>query len=430
MFHFTINFSLMDDSGGDLCRCLTSDGISEALFVCEMQERLFELTEESLDATVAYLCDSVFAQKKKRVHQFVTNFITAVRTRSNIYLYLHLFERLVQQSKDGQTFKTLKDSLLNMFPSPRKPAMTRFHFLKLILEAGIVTKEEIVEQIGSFYKRSPSLVAPWRYAFAWFVAAIADVDRSLYDGMLKVLSTPPKDGKIDQEMEGFLEMLPRLEENGWLLYEQITHDGYLHTTVEYDIAHDDSSKLAKRIEEKTVDVNARIAPGIYESNAMLRSYPTLLQFAAFHKAKKCFRLLVEHEADLTAKDNAQRTLSAYAVAAGDMEILAYLGMMELPTTNVVPGFTVYHHNALVKGMIGSDPKRVADPKSEFGTLLHNAALSNNIPIALYCLEHGTDVNILDSVCFSFINTRHHFTMLLEMDTWTLHSCSVHTRTLT
>jgi hypothetical protein len=71
-------------------------------------------------------------------------------------------------------------------------------------------------------------------------------------------------------------------------------------------------------------IDHKVGPLHLAREPLLRQWPPLISIAAFYRAVRCLRYLLSQSANLRALDSARMSVAAFAVAGGDLEVIALL----------------------------------------------------------------------------------------------------------
>lgn len=142
------------------------------------------------------------------------------------------------------------------------------------------------------------------------------------------------------------------------------------------------------------DPNERIKPSCYDRCSIFLNSPTLLCCAAYLKAEKICRYLIEIGADVKLSDKAMRTPMIMAVAGGASEEL--LRIVSNPESDdhvrAVLVSASNHRNDYIQKVISTE-NYVELHQNTFGGILHQAAGTNNIRAGLFCLDCPNPVDV-------------------------------------
>mgnify|MGYP001025824360 CR=1 FL=1 len=106
-----------------------------------------------------------------------------------------------------------------------------------------------------------------------------------------------------------------IKENNWQLHRILARQGANHTPIARAIRRDDVKKLQKILafDPKTT-VNDVIKWSAFDHIQYLMNSPTLIQYAAFYGAVRCFKFLMLNEAKLDKMDDNKQYVINYAIA--------------------------------------------------------------------------------------------------------------------
>lgn len=114
--------------------------------------------------------------------------------------------------------------------------------------------------------------------------------------------------------------------------------------------------------------------------------PTLIQFAALYGSISCFKFLLLNQPDLHKLDSQGLTLTHYAIAGGNFEIIHILEQNSFDFNGMLEVAAEYHQNEIFNWLYETKDTNL---KPAF----ISACSSNNLKIAKFCLEKGIDPNL-------------------------------------
>ncbi|KAK8898575.1 hypothetical protein M9Y10_000867 [Tritrichomonas musculus] len=170
-----------------------------------------------------------------------------------------------------------------------------------------------------------------------------------------------------------------------------------------------NDKLGSYVEK--FDFDQRIEDSLFERCDFIRHRPTLLQFAAFFGSMKCFVLILSKGADPCITDDEGKILIQFVIAGGNMKIFnTCLNSKHIffrdkeckkkynPTYvyKAIQTSIEFDRFEMLIQLIDQFEVDITKPLGEFPSVIHYAAMYNNIRILLFCIDRGCSVNLQDS----------------------------------
>lgn len=164
-------------------------------------------------------------------------------------------------------------------------------------------------------------------AFFWLAPMIEKIDSRAFER--KLLSLRARAGDHPR-IGAFIAMYKNLRQDDWKLYNEMVNTGVNADSLAFILRFDRLSDLQEIAARGPFDMNQRIEVSPYERCDFVNHKPTLIQYAAFFGATKCFKWLYLNGADLSLCDDPRwndsvgyegRSLAEFAVAGGNVEIV-------------------------------------------------------------------------------------------------------------
>ncbi|OHT14054.1 hypothetical protein TRFO_15551 [Tritrichomonas foetus] len=223
--------------------------------------------------------------------------------------------------------------------------------------------------------------------YFWFLPILEKKFPDLNDRILRYMKIRPPIG-----FEVFLKYLNTFSNNDWYLHKKFTETGYYPGTLESAIKADDISLLVSLASKNDdFDWNQSIQPSILHNCYILNQNPTLIQFAAFFGAKKCFDYLYGNGSSIMKK-NTVKTIE-FAVAGGNIEIIQELSEKFRIFYGSLQLSSWFHKNEVFYWIYDQSEANdlLLSASSVFVAPLFFAVKSNNIEILMFCLSEITNL---------------------------------------
>jgi ankyrin repeat protein len=366
--------------------------------IADLQSLLMDVTPESLDNTVEELLQSDFVQDLQMIEQFVHYLVIAVFHRpAKVPLFATTVARLVRAVENDAVANEIKKDILRMFPG--KPASAGYwananaqmRFLWETLNNELFSKEDIVGMIRSLVEPgSNDLKRVVVHMFAYFAEVVQDVDPDLFQQIER--SLPAALSSLPFVFRRAFDDLESLAEDGWARLRRMRNDP---SDIRIVLRTDNIDELRRRSQHPAFSVNDTLGASLFEPCFMLNSGQTLLHYAVFYGAMKCFNYLTVSGGDIHAQDDDQKTIVHHAIAGGHIEIMRFCEHQKLGFEGSIEvSIQLYQHEIFDWLRATRFPK--FDEHVLFGSLVSNAARTNNVAMILFAIEHHLDLNAPDS----------------------------------
>ena len=260
-----------------------------------------------------------------------------------------------------------------------------------------ISAQDVIYELNRFLKSHPDRIEDTLSTFCVFAPEIEHYNKPLFDSILsqfKTMCTGKYIGYLPPELTLFIDHIETLRANNWKLLIQYADYGFNNEPISISIKDDDIEALREKSKSPYFDKNQRVHPSVFERCMYLWNEPTLLQFAAFHGATKCFNYLIELGADFTKLSRNNINVSCFAVAGGHLGIIKMLEEKGITFKDTMQVATAVHQHNIFHWLYKNKfPNGLSDVSSEVDSVLHAAASANNTRLMLFCIGKKVDVNI-------------------------------------
>ena len=135
---------------------------------------------------------------------------------------------------------------------------------------------------------------------------------------------------------------------------------------------------------------------IFQPSNMLQDSPSLIQYAAYFGSIRCFKTLLLNNADLSYKARYNQTISDYAVAGGNLEIIRILAQQQIEVNSLETSIELKQDEIFdwIVENLKIDENTL--PKEILNQILLFSASYNNSTVFLKALEMGCDLYVTQS----------------------------------
>ncbi|KAH0792545.1 ankyrin repeat protein [Histomonas meleagridis] len=369
------------------------DSISKEIqAAAEIQQQLFALKEpqnEELSKKIFSIIDEKLLPLSQIVHSFL------VASEHRILLTPHLVGFLKSLiSIRNEILPEVKIHLLHSFIQPALIHNPHCFFLRQCMDNGILTPEEVVQQIRYFYMMRPSNPERLFTSICWFAPEIESLDKELFDTIMTMMAICAQSGMLHEVFLSFFNIYGPLHSNNWEILKSCLSFGFNPDKYAIIIAHDDVERLKQ---DKDLDPNFLIPVCIFDCTRMLDAKPPLIHVAAFFGAEKCFDYLISKGSDPKLTTSKWMTLAQYAFAGGNSNIISKVLKMDISFNGIYEICAKFHRNELFDYLVQNHIK--CCDINPYQIVFTQCAASNNISLMLKCLEKDININEADHIYY-------------------------------
>jgi ankyrin repeat protein len=235
--------------------------------------------------------------------------------------------------------------------------------------------------------------------FCWFAPEVQRLDEGLFNYILGSMAA--YDGR-SPALSNFLRLYKLFKADDWKLLKESTCFGFTPDWAVVAIARDEVAVLQQNRE---FTAHYLAPPCVFDCSPIIDPGTPMLHVAAFFGSIKCFDYLLMKGADAEAVSQRGATLTHYAIAGGNPEMIRRVLEMEVDKKGVFRIAAKFHQNELVDYFLEHFSDASEDPWQE---LFSASVEGNNLTCLLKCIEHGVRVNETDLFEVRFLFKNHHF----------------------
>lgn len=376
---------------------LRNKGKKFAFLVIQLQTLIGNVNSINFQDTIRLLLDMDIRDKAYEIALNTMIIATARQASFNIYSEL-LYALTKVEDKRINSIKIkkymldlLEESLSHGEPYPRD--LPKIAFIHRLLVAEVYAPKEIVKMTKKFYKlyrnvQVKSLCLLFAYFAPYYEAEDPDLYQRIYDLYAELVKRP----NAPKAMTRFFKKLSKYSENNWEIFHKLVIDEYDDNSLSRIIRKDDLNALKNKVQKDNKVLMARIDPEIHVFPVFAHDNPPIILYAALFGAFRCFQFLQMKNVPLLCRDDKYRTLSMFAVAGGNIQIVRFAQNTSDTFDASLQVAALYHHNTAFT-TIQKWKNAEVDVPDRFGKLiLTTAASANNISVTLFCLRAGMPVN--------------------------------------
>lgn len=410
----------------NIINLFTEETYNAAQNTIELHNTLLSITKGDIDQVAQKILLSPIVLNIDGIHQLAFDIFMVCSLRpSQIKNIVGLVKILFENMAHDNALEELKPILVpTSIPHQR---WYRSFLIQCYIDK-IITIDEFMSLLRSFYDSQD--LNSLSIAFCWFAPLIQATNFEVYEELERMMMDAYKSDNLFPEVAAYISQFSELQKDNWKEHLISFKSGYYKASYAYVISRDDADRLRtmlinytkekgdtstllkkdiqkKKDEEDETEedidddndhelvCNRRIMPSVFEKHSYLLSKPTLLQFAAFQGAIKCFGTLLLYNADmnLTDKSPYHRTLAEYAVAGGSPKIIQLCEKAHIDFSGCFETAVEFFRFDLLKKLISKVESE--DLIQVFETVFRAAAKYNNLEALMYSLENGVDINSVD-----------------------------------
>ena len=366
---------------------------------------LFELSNENMAQTVAFLFASDWLATPEKVRQFIETVLLAYAIRGvKMSLYVSLFVNLLRECDGDLILTGILDAVFRVSVdnvSFRTNAL-RFLFARQCMESGILSESAVVERIADYMKR---ILQPEPYytslMFCYFATELERANPELYTKMREILHSDCASVSAPIDLLKFWKTISKETANEDFLLCHLDLDRRTQlelTSVEDFFIRDDPLGLSAYLRARDFDVNEILVGSLFYGHPMLQYGCKIVHAAAYFGAINCFKYLMLNGAVPEYKDDANRSTLGFAVAGGNLEILRLLWELMPDLETVLETAATCHRMEIFEWALDLLP---SDSLAIIQNTFTICAGTSSIAAMRLCLEHGANVNGTDSSGFLY-----------------------------
>ena len=379
-------------------RHVSPDALIEAKKVITLQEWLLDINESNFNATVDNFRNSIFLkEREKRALQFFQNIQNAIEIRPRLmHLYIKLVEVLYGDISDDNFNNKVIDIFLAQMPLTEHilSNIGNFIFLRQLISRLKIKIPTLVEKIENLINKHSATKRFHCLLFCVFSPEITKINsefaRKLQNSLREESVTD--DGR-SVSIYNFQNYIDILKENNWEVFNQCMKQGAYPGSLSFYMKNDDIDEFQTTLASGNYDINGIVEKSVFEPCRFLQQNPKFIQFSGFYGSKKCFKFLLLNGASLDVKDDSQYSLAHFVVAGGDLEIIRLCEQKECNFNGTLHIATRFFRFDIFEWLHITYYNDLTEIDAMLGSILHEAAASNNIRQILYCYDNSFDVNV-------------------------------------
>ena len=379
--------------------CLSDEAYKEAQNVIKIQQCLLDLNKNTYSSAIDIVMESDYVLSEEKVEELAHHFIVSVKYRvKSVAIYADLVQFLKSQSSDFPALEKLStfiiDEVLAEITSERVGtcAMQLILFISKCFIRLVYTNAEIMQFIRKNIQSKNARQVPVLHIFSHFCYLIDELDPPLYQQYLKILDQIAKNFP-NSPVCLFLDEIKGWRKNNWFSLKAFLAHDYNGLTLEGAVISDDLEAIQLCARQPDFSPNGCMQTNLFTPSHMLETNPTIIQYAAFFGAVKCFNFLLQLGADLFVETYKNCSTVKFASAGGNMKIIQTLDKANSDFQGSSHYAALYSNYDLLVWAIENKDKNLYTIDPSLGLAFECAATSNFIKGLLFFLEKGIEINV-------------------------------------
>jgi hypothetical protein len=353
------------------------------LFIA-LQDRLASLTDDDVPDLIEWLRETPYLSAKQSARIVARALVNLLRVRAEkIPLYARTARSLSAEFADVGFPQLIFNEAIHKVFSYHVCVIENalLFFLHRLIREGLLARAVLVAKIAKFQRTKSNYFKNLNQLLLYFAPEIEAHDPALFAVMSRNLDSHP-DAYV----------LPKAARMKMHYFDPHNWAGLLE---DRDIAHCNDPLIRILIDDDVAALRLlSAAPGFDVDGPLdinplcpffaLDCRPPLIGAAAFFGAAECFTFLMLCGANLDWTCGDGQTVAQLAVAGGNIEVVRQVQQARVKMAGCAPAAALFFRGDILEWLAGSDPGGVS-------SALSDAAASNNVAGARFCIARGSDV---------------------------------------
>ncbi|OHT02395.1 hypothetical protein TRFO_30524 [Tritrichomonas foetus] len=358
----------------------------------KIQENLMNLSDDSFGDSKLFFLNNFVFDNKKDINAFFRAFIIALAYQpSSKLILLKLINEIIDciPSPNIALFKIELMSTVFNLPGPTSSGLFLLYHL---LEKSFFTQSEIIGQIRKYRFYNIKKKSNLMLCYIWFSPEIYKENFNFYSMLKEDCSKYAQIYPNDHLVSYFVKNETELIQNDFEMIKKFRKNGHNHDYLYLLLANDDITSLQYVAAQPDFNYNRKILPSFFEICPFAQNSPSLIEVAALYGSINCFKYLLLNGSSLYLLDETNASLPQYAVAGGNLEIIRICHQKKLSFNGTSQIAALFHRNDILNWLLEDEGQEIESCIKNRGTVIQNAATTNNIIIIEQCIENDVDVN--------------------------------------
>ena len=367
----------------------------------EFQERLYNSSEQDINFFVSFIIENGFLSTDFLQRCFFQDILNLLKYRpERCKFIIGLLKQLSQHIESKKLFwEHLVFSIIKVCQSDIDifNQTYAFSFLYQLIKNYLIEFSFVFEKFLMFENDNEVFKNMRLLFFVWFLPEIMQYDLTYYNEKMNMLLLFSKSSDCSPLLKEFSQRVNEYQGNNLSLYNE--------------------KRDSIKIEIIDKNYNDVILPSLFSKCPFLQFCPTAAMVDSFYGSNKYF--LNEENFDFNIRDNNDSPLQYFVAASGSMNNINYLKSIDVNTKGIIHIASCFHQNYLFESMIKDEICAYVENQItlnyfdesvilnecvwRLGTVLHQAAISDNIVIFKYYIDNKIDLTTVDEEGRNFIH---------------------------
>jgi ankyrin repeat protein len=376
--------SFTDEQRADLESCIA------------LEDWLVQITPRNFRQVAFDVLASNFAHRAKLLPYLVSALMTVIHVRVDSIDLLAKLVRHIMDYDDPRWYQVsdLRPSLIRTianilsFPNPFPQHTAVPHFLRALTSENCLSFRDFAAISRLYDPLSTISETSKKWLFCLFAPEVEEANPKFFIEMQTLCEEKLDDPFLEAVFSHFLESLPDLRKDDWYLlrfHRRNEFDCYSFASI---LDHDQLNYLAYQAKGSLFDPNERIAPSIFLRSAIVQRHPTLLHYAAFSGAIKCFKFLLAGRANTSVTDEVGTRLADFIVAGGRASFFPYLESLSLDVKRCLHTAIIHHQWGFYERLLTVNLPGMSFITATGANPMQQAISSGNLKVFMDCISRG------------------------------------------
>lgn len=357
----------------------------------ELQDYLMNIDSLNIEETKKIIIESFLSNGVDFYSAFYRTFLIALMYRPcETELYIKLISDIFLFYKLDATKKDLDHKLFETVFHLPGPTIAGLFVLYRLYESDLVCINDIIQCIRLFHFQNADMKINLTYCYLWFAPEMSLEHKYILTLLKSDFDEFVKNNPVHLFLKNF--QIDLLFADNFKLLKNYRKSGHNHFYLTSILLNDDIESLQKITVDPKFNYDQTIQPSFFEICPFIQNEPTLIDVSAFFGSIKCFKYFLLNGSNLLIPDNSNEILPHFAIAGGNVEIIRICNQKKLNLAGTPQIASLFHRNNIIDWLIEGECQEIGDYTKNNGTIIQNAAVTNNLNAIEMCLEQKVDVN--------------------------------------
>ncbi|EAY04442.1 hypothetical protein TVAG_396290 [Trichomonas vaginalis G3] len=354
--------------------------------IMELNSWFSDLNESNLKHIAKYIISSTFAKTQESLPILCKTLLNTIQLRFlELPLYVELISKILAGESKRNAIGALPAEIIKVcfeFTPEYNPdvVITKFHFLRMLLNAKLVKIQSITASMKEIDASRPNFLF---LAALFFLPEITSTDQRF----TKKLNEMIPDLRLTERcLHPYQDRFSELSENDFSKLKELTEIGVEKTHIAYSIMKDDVNSFERHVNQEKIDLEGFVDDILFIPCQFLKMTPSYIDFPAFFGSTKIVDWILSHKIQFSSP-------MMFAVAGGNMKSIQYFLSRGYDFEKCLRVATYFKRIDLFNYI---RPKIAqAFYNSELNICLCRASEQNEIRVVKFCIDSKCNVNCTD-----------------------------------